>query len=207
MLTKLAKIKMLSILQTIRCLVSRRISGKVIAYHGTRIKLGESARVNCGSDGCLGLNCNLQSRFGRISTLRLDCGSLLEVKGRFNFYYDADVVLFEGATLELGSGYINSGLKLRVADRVTIGEGVAIGTDATIMDSDHHALNGEPVKTAPVVIGDHVWVGTRVTILSGVTVGSGSVIAAGSVVTRDVPENCLVAGVPARIVKEDVSWQ
>lgn len=53
------------------------------------------------------------------------------------------------------------------------------------------------VRTRPVSIGNHVWIGTGATILKGVTIGDSAVVGAGAVVTRDVPTNCLVAGVPA----------
>jgi acetyltransferase-like isoleucine patch superfamily enzyme len=56
--------------------------------------------------------------------------------------------------------------------------------------------------TRPVIIGDNVWIGANAIILKGVFIGSGSVVAAGSVVTKDVPENCIVAGNPAKIIKE-----
>lgn len=55
---------------------------------------------------------------------------------------------------------------------------------------------------APVKIGNRVWVGAHATILAGVTVGDNSVIAAGAVVTKDVPANVVVAGVPAKIIKQ-----
>ena len=60
---------------------------------------------------------------------------------------------------------------------------------------------------SPVVIGDNVWIGAHSTILAGVTVGKNAVIAAGSVVTKNVPENAVVAGVPAKVIKNipDVS--
>jgi acetyltransferase-like isoleucine patch superfamily enzyme len=62
-------------------------------------------------------------------------------------------------------------------------------------------------RTAPVRIGDGVWVGSGATILAGVTVGDGAVIAAASVVTKDVPPGVLVAGNPARVIRRDVTWR
>ena len=61
--------------------------------------------------------------------------------------------------------------------------------------------------TQPISIGNHVWIGINVTILKGVKIGDGAIIAAGAVVTRDVPERCLAAGVPARVIKNNVSWE
>lgn len=63
------------------------------------------------------------------------------------------------------------------------------------------------MKSAPVTIEDNVWIGANVTILPGVVVGRGSVIAAGSVVTKSVPPNSLVAGVPAKVIKEQINWR
>lgn len=78
------------------------------------------------------------------------------------------------------------------------------------MDGDNHTLLVDGVarsSSAPVVIGDGVWIGARATILKGVTIGDGAVVAAGAVVTRDVPAHSLVAGVPARVVRAGVDWQ
>lgn len=54
----------------------------------------------------------------------------------------------------------------------------------------------------PVTIGNDVWIGGDVTILPGVTIGNNVVVAAGAVVTKDVPDNCVVGGVPAKIIKK-----
>ena len=60
-------------------------------------------------------------------------------------------------------------------------------------------------SSKPITIGDNVWIGANVIILKGVSVGSGSVIAAGSVVTKDIPENCIAAGNPAKVVKDNLA--
>lgn len=60
-------------------------------------------------------------------------------------------------------------------------------------------------SSKPVTIGDNVWIGANVIILKGVSVGSGSVIAAGSVVTKDIPENCVAAGNPAKVIKDNLA--
>ena len=143
---------------------------------------------------------------GASSMLTLDEGATIQVKGEFDFFYGADVQLFEGACLELGSGFINSGCKIRCHKSISIGNGCAISHDFTVMDSNAHVLDGSR-GTAPVRIGEHVWIGTRVTVLPGVSVGNGAVIAAGSVVTRDVPACSLAAGVPARVIREDIAWE
>lgn len=62
------------------------------------------------------------------------------------------------------------------------------------------------VVLAPIEIGSDVFVGRRALIMKGVKVGDGSVVAAGAVVTRDVPPNCLVGGVPAKLIKENIQW-
>ncbi len=94
-----------------------------------------------------------------------------------------------------------------IAERsqISIGKNTLIGTEFTVYDSDFHDLHPERrmsviVKTASVIIGEDVFIGSRVTILKGVTIGKNSVIASGAVVTGSIPENCIAAGVPARVV-------
>ena len=89
--------------------------------------------------------------------------------------------------------------------RVTIGADCAVSWDVMISDTDNHVLDGER-GCAPVTIGDRVWIGARATVLKGVTIGDGAVVAAGALVTRDVPAGALVGGVPAKVLKADVTW-
>ena len=141
------------------------------------------------------------------SLLVLGENARLICEGSFDFYSGARIYVNRGATLQLGGGYVNHDLRLSCFDSITIGKGVVISENVTIRDSDDHTFVGsDKPMTQPVVIGDHVWIGMNVTILKGVTIGNGAVIAAGAVVTRDVPAHALAGGVPARVIKTEVSW-
>lgn len=168
------------------------------------VKLSSSAQMTLG--GNIYLNSGRVGKNGRSSILRMDDNSQLITTDSFAFMYGADVILFKNSKMILGQSFINSDCKVRCHEMISIGDGCAISHDFTVMDSDAHKLNGK-LKKAPVIIGNNVWIGTRVTILSGVMVGDGAVIAAGSVVTSDVPPQCLVGGVPAKVLKENVTWE
>ncbi len=98
--------------------------------------------------------------------------------------------------------FINSGVVVFSVVEVTIGDDVALANEAYLMDSDSHGVEGRPVKEAPIRIGAGSWIGARAIILPGVTIGTRCLVAAGAVVSRDVPDDTLVAGNPARVVRE-----
>lgn len=114
------------------------------------------------------------------------------------------ISVFKGATMEIGDGSIINGSRISAKNKIIIGKNCSIAPEVTIMDSDFHEVGAfEKESTArPVIIGDHVWIATKAIILKGVTVGDHAVIAAGAIVTKDVPPYTVVAGNPARIIKE-----
>lgn len=206
------KLKKIEILKTIYyTFLSRNINkierkSKIICLKKSNFQLAKSSKIIL--NGTLMFSDNDINGSTRQSNLRMDKDSILEIKKFFSIYYGADIILFNGAKLKLGSGFFNSNIKIRCHERIEIGEDVAISHDVTIMDSDaHEGLWEGYEKTKPIKIGNHVWIGTRVTILKGVTIGDNAIIAAGSVVTKDVPNNTIVAGVPAKVIKTDINWK
>lgn len=178
----------------------------LLIHRRTKLGLGRDVRIINKGRLEIGVTWPLCSRFD--SLLKLGDGATLVVNGDFKIYTGCTVYVNEGATLELGSGYISNNTNISCFNRISIGHGVAISEDVTIRDSDnHYILRPGYEPDGSVEIGDHVWIGIRATILKGVKIGSGSVVAAGAVVTRDVPKNCLVGGVPARVIRRDVHWR
>lgn len=110
----------------------------------------------------------------------------------------------EGGTLVVGEDtFINEGSSVVAFHSIEIGSNCHIGELVGIFDTDHHAVDSvSPVRYAPVKIADNVWIGRAAIVLPGVSIGENSVVASGSVVTSDVPRNTLVAGNPARLVRE-----
>lgn len=180
-------------------------SEKLVISSEDYLKVHDSAKISI--QNLLVLGTGRRGKNGRSSILRMDAGSSVNVKGNFNFFYGADIILFENAVLELGNNsFINCDCKIRCHMHITIGDNCAISHDFIVMDADAHKLNGKKLIQS-VHIGNHVWIGTRVTILKGVTIGDGAIIAAGSVVTKSIPPKVMAAGVPARIIKENVEWE
>ena len=111
------------------------------------------------------------------------------------------------AVLRIGDGVaIGDRTEIHMGSECTIGAHTLISWDCCIIDRDYHKLGAEEQKK-PINIGENVWIGCRSLIMKGVNIGDGAIIAAGSVVTKDVPARTLVAGNPAHIIKEDVTWE
>ncbi len=97
--------------------------------------------------------------------------------------------------------FLNSGVILFSVVSITIGDDVALAGEVYVMDTSSHGVEGKPAYEAPVVIGRGSWIGARSIILPGVSIGERVVVAAGSVVTKDVADDSLVAGNPARFIR------
>lgn len=99
--------------------------------------------------------------------------------------------------------FINGGCHFQDQGGITLGDDCLIGHNVVFATLNHFIEPSEraSLRPAPIVLGKNVWVGSSSTILQGVTIGDNAIIAAGSVVTKDVPANAIVGGVPARLIR------
>ena len=161
--------------------------------------------------------CNYYSQEAQKITCEINCKyhDLDEIRELFSELIGEEVSddfrLFPPFTTDCGKNihigknvFLNSGCRFQDEGGIYIGDDVLIGHNAVFATLNHEEnpqRRGNLIP-APIRIGDGVWIGSNVTILPGVTVGRNAIIAAGAVVTKDVDENTVVAGVPARYLRD-----
>lgn len=121
--------------------------------------------------------------------------------------------LWARGKLTIGAGFtINPGSSVMAMREVTIGRDVLLSSFVSIMDGDFHVItdaDGSVINAPePTVLGNRVWVGLRAMILKGSIISDNSVVAAGAIVTKPFEQaNVILAGAPAKIVRENVFWR
>lgn len=139
---------------------------------------------------------NLQSDF---------CSNLL------GMHQPCILVARDGGVLTIGAGTCMSGTTIYAAERISIGSHVLIGVNTKIVDNDFHPLHAdkrfpmkrEDIARRPVEIGDDCFIGADCIILKGTRLGKNCVVGAGSVVSGTFPDNVIIAGNPAKIIREN----
>jgi len=171
-----------------------------------RVRISLTSKIRIHWFRLMGAKIASRSWFGRISIPRnwsdinlgncgLDDGVVLLCSG-----------LTKSGKLRISSGtYVNRYTIIDAHESVEIGTDCMIGPSCFITDGDHGMSLGipvgqQPMVTARVVLEEGVWLGAGVKVLKGVTIGRHAVVGAGAVVTRDIPENSISAGVPARVI-------
>ncbi|MCC8136155.1 MAG: sugar O-acetyltransferase [Ruminococcus sp.] len=178
----------------------------------TRLKNGETAAAGSELHGCM----HVLAQEALQITAELNCGyhSPEEIRQIFSKLIGKEVpesfALFPpfysecGRNISVGENvFINCGCHFQDQGGITIGDGSLIGS-YVVMATINHEKNPEhrgDNHPAPIHIGKRVWIGSHATILPGVAVGDNAIVAAGAVVTKDVPANTVVGGVPAKIIK------
>lgn len=121
------------------------------------------------------------------------------VEIRLPFYTDF------GRHLQIGKNvFINSGVTFTDLGGIQLADRVLIGPNATLVSVNHplDPADRRNLELKPIKVDTNAWIGANATILPGVTIGENAVVAAGAIVTKDVPANTVVAGVPAKVIKK-----
>lgn len=177
-----------------------------IMNSGATVKGGSEAHIKMGklNQAALQITSVMNGRYCTPDELRelmqeLTGGNIGEALGLIPpFHTDC------GKNIHIGDHvFINAGCKFQDQGGIFIGDGALIGHGVVIATLDHGLLpeNRQDLIPRPVNIGKNVWIGSNSTILSGVTIGDNAVIGAGSVVTKDIPENMIAVGNPARVIR------
>lgn len=98
--------------------------------------------------------------------------------------------------------FANHNLTMMSLGTITIEDGVMLGPEVGFFTVNHEPKNIRTIMTKEIHIKKNAWIGARVSILPGVTIGENAIVGTGSVVTKDVPDNCVAVGVPAKIIKK-----
>lgn len=154
----------------------------------------EALRITAEMNGSYHTPAELRALFSRLIGKPVDVSF-----GLFPpFYTDC------GKNIHVGKNvFINMGCKFQDQGGIFIGDGALIGHNVMLATLNHAKSPKDRASMipAPIHIGRNVWIGSNATVLPGATIGDGAIVAAGAVVDKDVPENTIVGGVPAKIIR------
>lgn len=162
---------------------------------GMRAATQESMRLTCELNSAYHTPEEVRELFGRIIGEEVDEGFAMFPPFTTDY----------GKNIHVGRRvFINSGCRFQDQGGIHIGDDALIGHNVVLATLNHHMAPAKrsALIPAPIHIGDRVWIGSNSTVLPGVHIGDNSVVAAGAVVTKDVPANCIVGGVPAKLIRE-----
>jgi acetyltransferase-like isoleucine patch superfamily enzyme len=136
-------------------------------------------------------------------------GREVKLEDRVHLYGEIFIETGSGASISIGAGtHIQPGCHLHAhLSDISIGACVEVAANCGFFSYDHQIeldrlIMDQPLKSdGSIIVGDGAWIGFGVTVLQGVCIGAGAVIGAGSVVNRDIPENGIAAGIPAKVIK------
>lgn len=184
-----------------------KLSGQnILANHRTAIR----GRHNIRTGGLLQIGLSQVGFMHRADVTYLNIRGALAFTGDYAIGKGCRFDVGPGALATFGSGYVNAKSTFIIMHGITVGDGCAISWGCEFLDEDfHHIAYADKKPRAPeIVIGDHVWIGSNVSVLKGSRIPDGCVVASGSVVTSVfATPGCLIGGNPARVVKENVTWE
>ena len=182
--------------------VRDRLNGVIrITGDGNRIRIGAFAHMPKVPNRNV-INLTVSGRGNSFATERLGSVNSLGV----HLSEECTVTIGEGTTFNAGCEIL-----LHEPSRVQVGADCMIAGNVRLHTSDMHSVLDASTgmrlnDAADIVVGDHVWLATQVIVSKGVTIGSHAIVAQRALVTKDVPAGALVGGVPARVLKTNITW-
>lgn len=146
---------------------------------------------------------------GRRTTLKISENGKIIFRGRAQICESCLLRVDNGEVFFGDEFSINSNSIIWVNKKVVFGRKVVIGYDVYIRDSDGHFIIVDGIRkenTDDIIIQDHVWIGAFAKIGKGSNIGNDSIIAMNSVVTGIIPQNSIVGGIPAKVIRQEVNW-
>ena len=155
--------------------------------------------------------CNLQG--GGLKNIKIGDYTTIQGSSVLGCWTKYGEQQFSNASITIGNHCsIGEYNHFTACNKITIGDGLLTGRYVIVSDNSHGGLSEEEATIQPslrdlkskgdVVIGNNVWLSDKVTVLAGVHIGNNVIVAANAVVTKDIPSNCIVAGVPGKIIKQ-----
>ena len=175
--------------------ISQRLRNKIKLKGSSSIKIPKSAKI---------VGCKILIR-GKDNSLTIGSNTRLR-----NMTIE---IIGDGCSVEIGDDcMIGDGTYFTVKEgtKLILGDECGLSRNVKIMTSDGHPLfkDGKRINEAKdVLLESHIWIADNVTILKGVTIASGAVVGINSTVTKDIPQNVIAVGNPARVVQEGIEWR
>jgi acetyltransferase-like isoleucine patch superfamily enzyme len=179
----------------------KRSSG--LLFMGSHVKVRHGYQLTAGKNLILGDHVSIDA----LSDNGITLGDQVSI-ARDSILFCTGIIAQKGTGITIGDRTgIGARAFLAGQGGITIGNDVITGPNIQVFSENHNfsdltqTIKEQGVTKQPTVIGNNCWLGGGITILAGVTIGDGCVIAAGSVVTKSIPANSIVAGVPAKVIK------
>lgn len=141
-------------------------------------------------------SCYLRRILLRLLGIQLGAGTIIRGGG----------YLYGGGLVSGARCQVNRGCYFDFTSSIILGDDVVVGHGVTFITAEHEIADptcrAGSVFGRPIVVGNGVWIGAKATILPNIVIGSGAIVAAGAVVTKDVLPNVIVAGIPAKVIRE-----
>ena len=195
----------ISLIQTLY--YQRKFRCNIFVGKDTEFHLDKNSKIIVNGNLFIGVDYN----FPQKTIIEIGENGKLIVEGPVSINRGCKIVIEPNAQLKIGkNSSIGENSKVKCCEKIVIGENCILSWNVNLIDSDvHHIISEDKVldNTEELIIKDKVWIGFNSIILKGITIGESSVVGAGTVVTKSIPKNCLSAGNPNKIIRDNIEWK